>query len=295
MPDKEESTAADRAAVQRTRASMSLLLVAVLVEGGPLDRGIDAACAPSFLYQPAYCMDHLLRLPAEPYYPQPGDLFLATDKSFIQRAGHTLAGSGPPHHSGIVFALPNGELAVLESGQHNGLRVCMDAVINHLQGYAAESQRVWVRRRAVPLTVEQSCRLTAFALAQVGKRFATIRLIGQLTPFRSRGLLRTPFVGGPQGTRRSYFCSELVMEACVAADLLDPRTTRPACTYPRDIFFGRSCNPYLDRHLDLACGWYPPARWTLCQDLESRGSGASPTPGIDVLPLVGSAGQPPDP
>ena len=67
--------------------------------------------------------------------------------------------------------------------------------------------------------------------------------------------------GGPHGERNSYFCCELLMEACVAAGLVDPVTTRPAATYPRDVFFDRSCNPHLNRHLNLSCDWHPPARW----------------------------------
>jgi hypothetical protein len=122
--------------------------------------------------------------------------------------------------------------------------------------------RVWIRRRCVPLTPEQSACLTAFAEAQDNKPFATLRLVGQLTPFRSRGPLRTWFVGKPHGHRENYFCAELVMESCVAAGLLDAATTRPAATYPRDIFFGRSINLYLDKHLPLEPDWYPPARWT---------------------------------
>ena len=37
--------------------------------------------------------------------------------------------------------------------------------------------------------------------------------------------------------------------------------------YPRDLFFGRSRNPYIDRHLDMSA-WAPPARWTLCPGTE---------------------------
>ena len=82
---------------------------------------------------------------------------------------------------------------------------------------------------------------------------------------RTRGPLRTWVVGKPHGSgQRSYFCSELVCEACVVAGLLDPETTRPSATYPRDLFYGRSFNPFIDRNLDLNCGWYPPARWTDC-------------------------------
>ena len=46
---------------------------------------------------------------------------------------------------------------------------------------------VWVRRRRVPLTAGQSARLTAFVERQDGKPFAVLRLMGQVTPFRSRG------------------------------------------------------------------------------------------------------------
>jgi hypothetical protein len=83
-----------------------------------------------------------------------------------------------------------------------------------------------------------------------------------MTPFRSRGPLRTYVMGGPHGERSSYFCSELVMESCVAAGILDPATTRPAATYPRDLFFDGSINVYLNKHLNLSAGWNPPARWT---------------------------------
>ena len=83
-----------------------------------------------------------------------------------------------------------------------------------------------------------------------------------MTPLRSRGPLRTWFLGGPHGERGSYFCSELVVECCVVAGLIDADTARPAATYPRDLFFGDSLNLYLHEHLHLEGGWLPPARWT---------------------------------
>jgi len=141
----------------------------------------------------------------------------------------------------------------------------MDAV-PHLQSYEDEG-RVWIRRRAMPLTPEQSAKLTAFALASDGRRFALQRLGVQLTPLRTRGPIRTYFVGQPHGDRNSYFCSELVLEACVAADLLDAKTTRPSATYPRDIFLDRSPNPYINQHGKLAPDWDPPARWTSTPDV----------------------------
>jgi hypothetical protein len=121
---------------------------------------------------------------------------------------------------------------------------------------------VWIRRRSVLLTPEQRARLTAFAEAQDGKRFAWVRLVGQLTPFRARGPVRTNFLGRPHGERSSYFCSELVLEACLVAGILDGDTVRPAATYPCDLFLDCSRNPYIDRTLKLQCWWDPPARWT---------------------------------
>jgi len=136
-------------------------------------------------------------------------------------------------------------------------------LIPQLRSYA-DHERVWIRKRCVPLTAEQSERLTAFALRQECRRFALLRVVGQLTPFRSRGALRTWVVGGPHYERRSYFCAELIVEACVAAGLIEPANARPAATYPLDLFVPVSPNPFLARHMDLSAGWHPPARWTEC-------------------------------
>jgi hypothetical protein len=215
----------------------------------------------SYLYQPAFHIDNVLREPAEAYLPQPGDLMLRLDHSIFWRVTHYMAFAFDPNGSGIVIARPDGSLAVLEAGPNDTLWVRTLDLLPHLREYADAGQ-VWIRRRRVPLTPEQCARLTAFAMAEDGKHFALWRLAGQLTIFRSRGPLRTWFVGGPHGDRRDYFCSELVCEACVAAGLLDPARTRPAATNPRDLFYGRSLNLFIDRHLDVNAGWYPPARWT---------------------------------
>jgi hypothetical protein len=208
-------------------------------------------------------VDDVFCPPVELYVPQPGDLLLHLDRSRFWRVTHYLALAFDPNGSGIVFARPDGSLAVLEAGPNDTLWVGTPDLLPHLREYAREGI-VWIRRRRVPLTPDESCRLTTFALAQDGKRFALMRLAGQLTPFRSRGLLRTYFIGGPHGDRHSYFCSELVCEACVAAGLLDPARTRPAATYPSDLFFGTSFNPFIHHHLDVNAGWCPPARWTDC-------------------------------
>jgi hypothetical protein len=219
------------------------------------------AAGGSYLYQPAFCIDKVLREPAEPYLPQPGDIMLRLDGSVFWRVTHYLALAFDPNGSAIVFARPDGSLATLEAGPNDSMWVQTLDMLPHLQDYASQGQ-VWIRKRKVALTPEQSRCLTAFALAAEGKRFALVRLGGQLTPLRSRGPLRTYFIGAPRGERSTYFCSELVCEACVAAGLLDACRTRPSATYPHDLFYGRSLNLFVDKHLDINAAWYPPARWT---------------------------------
>ena len=133
-----------------------------------------------------------------------------------------------------------------------------------MRGYEEWGGMVFIRRRSTPLTPEQSACLTQFACAQDGKRFALIRMAGQLTLLRSRGPIRTYFVGKPHCDQDTFFCSELVTESCCAAGLLDPKKTRPAATYPHDLFYDRSYNLFNALNLKLYPCWDPPARWTSC-------------------------------
>jgi hypothetical protein len=233
-----------------------LVWAACLFGHSPADEGLG-----TFLYQPAYAIDDVLREPAEPYVPQEGDIVFFTESSLRWGIPFTLACSGHPYHSGIILRRPDGRIAILEAGPYDTIHCEVLELLPRLFGHRGT---VWVRRRRVPLTPEQSARLTAFGMAQDSKPFAVVRIAGQLTPLRSRGPLRTWFMGGPHGNRRSYFCSELVLECCVAAGLLDPATTRPCATYPRDMFFDRSLNLFLNKHFKLSPGWYPPQRWTGC-------------------------------
>lgn len=226
----------------------------VVFAGAPPD-----SCG-SYLCQPAYCIDEVLRGPTRPYMPQPGDVMLATDDDRFWRITHNLALAFEPHGSGIVVARPDGTLGILEAGPNDTMWCRILDVLPHLQEYEAKGP-VWIRKRCAPLTPEESCRLTEFAQRQDGKRFALVRLGGQLTPLRSRGPVRTCVMGKPRGDRRNYYCSELVTESCVAAGLIDGATARPAATYPHDLFFDQSYNLYINRHLPLAGGWEPPARW----------------------------------
>jgi hypothetical protein len=227
----------------------------------------QSPCPGSFLYQPAFCMDYALRLPAEPYDPQPGDIFLATGREWWAKIGHWMAGTGAPQHSGIVFASADGRMMLLEAGPHNTFHCRAGDLVPQLASYEA-IERVWIRRRKVPLTPEQSARLTAFAVMADGKRFAFIRMVAQAVHLRCRGPLLDLGFGLPHGERYSYFCAELVGEACVAGGLLDADATRPAAMYPRDFFFGRSNCAFVDCRLDME-QWYPPARWTPCPGTEA--------------------------
>lgn len=217
----------------------------------------------SYLYQPSYCMDKKLRGPAEPYLPQPGDIMLATDGNIFWRITHDLALAFEPHNSAIFFARSDGRLAILEAGPNDTLFIRNLDALPHLVEYANKGP-VWIRKRRVPLTEEQSCNLTAFAERQNGKFFALPRLGLQLTPFRARGPLRTCFMGKSNPNRICYYCSELVTEALVAGGMLDREIARPSATYPHDLFFDHSFNLYIERHYHLGECWYPPARWTYC-------------------------------
>jgi hypothetical protein len=216
---------------------------------------------PGYLCQSAYALDEEIRLPVKRYVPQAGDIYMSTDRSRIIQAGHRLAFSGQPNHSGLVIALPDGKPAILEAGPFNGLKVEIVDLSQDLRKHEERTEKVWIRARRTPLTPDQSAKLTAWAMAQNGKRFAACRMLCQITPFRSRGPLRTYVLGEPNGERDCYFCAELVLESCVHVGLLSRDTTRPSATYPRDMFFDQSTNLFLNRYFTLAEGWHPPSRW----------------------------------
>src|SRR5262245_51059562 len=99
---------------------------------GPLGQ---TSLPPSFLYQPAHIVDDVLRCPAVAYVPQPGDIMLATDPGRFWTITHNLAFAGEPHNSGIVVALPDGSLGVLEAGPDDCLHVEISDLLTHLKHY----------------------------------------------------------------------------------------------------------------------------------------------------------------
>jgi hypothetical protein len=214
----------------------------------------------SYLYEPAYAMDKHLRGNPRAYVPQPGDVMLGTDDNWFWKVTHDLAFAGEPHNSAIIVQKRDGSLGVLEAGPNDCVWVKTVDMLPHLKEYADKGP-VWIRKRKMPLTPEQNERLTAWAEKQEGKRFALGRLLMLLSPIRDRGPIRTHFLGKPHGDRSSFYCSELVLESCVAAGLIDRATARPSASFPHDLFFDQSYNPYISKHLPLVHDWEPPARW----------------------------------
>jgi hypothetical protein len=220
----------------------------------------DPPVCGSYLYEPCYCIDKCLHGTPTSYLPQPGDIMLRMDDSRFWAITHNLAFAFAPHGSGVVVQRPDGTLGILEAGPNDIMWCGVPDLLEHLHEYEVKGE-VWIRKRKCPITEEQSACLTAFACKQDGKLFALQRLGLQLTPFRTRGPLRTYVMGKPHGDRFCYFCSELVTEALVAACLVDRETARPSATYPHDLFTDHSYNLYLRKHFTLANDWEPPARW----------------------------------
>jgi hypothetical protein len=241
---------------------MQSLLVSV-AWASMLFQGGEKQAFPSYLYQPAFCMDKKLRGPAEPYVPQPGDIMLATDRNLFWKITHDLALAFEPHNSAIFYARRDGSLGILEAGPNDTLFIRGLDAFPHLVKYHDKGP-VWIRKRRTPLTAEESAKLTHWAECQEGKWFALPRMGLLLTPFRNRGPLRTWVLGKSNPNRLGYYCSELVNESLVAADLMDREIARPSATFPHDLFFDKSFNPYINRHYRLGDCWYPPARWTYC-------------------------------
>ncbi|GIW79578.1 MAG: hypothetical protein KatS3mg105_1385 [Gemmatales bacterium] len=179
-----------------------------------------------YLYQPAYSLDEKPRLPARPYVPQAGDIVLFSNHSLFWDTIFLMAGTTIPFHSGIVVEMPDGEFATLESGRnYNTPYVDIESVMPY---FAEWKGQIWVRRRAVPLTAEQSARLTDFALQVNQRPYGLVRLGAQLTPLRSRGPLRTFFIGYPKGPRQKKLSLHRDRNRSLCLCGFDGRENRPS-------------------------------------------------------------------
>ena len=252
-----------------------------------------------YLYQPARDVQPAVRLPATEYRPKAGDVLLTSDTNAFWSALYRLALTGRPGHGGIVVTMPDGRLGALEAGYDGTLWTRLTPLDYKLHQHPGT---VWVRERLVPLTPDQDARLTAFAVAAADKRYATGKFLLQATQLAPRGPLRTAHFGRREASHQRYTCFEIILDALLDAGLLDPRTARPGATYPQDLFYDRSRNPYLDRHPPLADGWAVPAQWTPVAGWSVKGKFVPkpPSPWLGgpadvVYPVYGEPNKPPTP
>lgn len=168
----------------------------------------------------------------ETYCPKEGDWLFFDDMSkwwtFLYKIGNT----APPFHAGIVVKKPDGQLAVLESGPDDTLHVFVLDLIPRLQTFKGILQ---VRRCKRVLTPDESARLTAFAEAQKGKRYAVWRLLAQGTPIKTKGGPLREACAHTLFDRRRWLCAEITVTGSAVVGLTDPKKVCGSNTYPLDI------------------------------------------------------------
>lgn len=192
-----------------------------------------------------------VRRHVEPYDPQEGDLVFFNSQQRFWEIMYKLVGSSMPDHLGLVVRRSDGCLAVLESGPDNIPWVFTVDAVPRLHQYSGS---VMVRRIKRPLTPEESCRLTEWSEAQLGKRYPIWRLIIQTTPFRAKGPLREKCFGKTDLHRTQFLCAEICIVACAAAGLMDPCVFKANSIYPYDV---------VDNHrYDMSYLWEDAAVWT---------------------------------
>lgn len=194
----------------------------------------------------------------EPYCPQEGDLFFGWGLNPIGRIVFLSSRAGPPSHVGVVMRQPDGSLGAFEStlrehGKPSGVHI--RPIWQRLHSYYGV---IWIRRLKQPLTPEQSCALTTFALSQEGKPFAFLRsaVVPQLfNPLH--GLTADSPAKPAFKNRQNWFCSELAISCYIKVGLINPHAVNPAAVLPKNLFN--------DQLLDLGSLWEPPVRliWKL--------------------------------
>jgi hypothetical protein len=203
-----------------------------------------------FVYYKMFASDGIVCLETRPYTPHEGDIVIFTYNNSVWRIFYNLADSGPPYHTGIVIREPSGRLSSLEVASTDDWKVYILPLAERLPAYEG---RVWIRRLKTPLTATESAQLTDFATDQTEKDYAFGRVLLSAT-LRPCGALGRRLLGETSLQRDDWFCSELVVAACVAAGKLDPKEVAAHGIYPRDLF--------TDKPFDLSATWERPMLWS---------------------------------
>lgn len=188
---------------------------------------------------------------AIPYVPREGDVLLFDDMSEWWTFLYKIAETAPPFHAGIVIKKPDGQLAVLESGPDDTLHVYILDIHPRLTEFSGSIQ---VRQAKRELTKEESERLTNFAVAQEGKRYAMWRLLLQGTYVRHRGGLKEKYLATTYFDRKRWLCAEIVVTAATMVGLMDPNEVKATTTYPLDMVD--------DVRFDLSATYGPTMFWS---------------------------------
>ncbi len=252
-----------------------------------------------YLYAPAADVRLAPRMPATTYQPKAGDVILMSDTNRFWLLLYRLALTGRPGHGGIVVTMPDGRLGCLEAGYDGTLWTRLTPLDYKLHQFPGT---IWIRQRHCPLTPDQDAQLTAFAVAAANKPYAVGKFALMATQLTPRGPFRTAHFGRPARREHRYTCAEIILEALLHAGLVNGRTVRPAASYPQDLFYDRSRNPYIDRHPPLAGGWATPAQWTPVVGWSIRGKFVPKPPSswpggaADVVqPVYSESNKPPVP
>ena len=192
-----------------------------------------------------------------------GDIVFFQTKDTTWRSVFAAFGSPGPTHVGLIIKKEDGELGLLQALDphfkmkptprlRRGVRAGEVCWTPDLANYLSEYDgRIFVRPFRGTIPADVSCRLTAWAMRQIGKPYGLHKL--GLPPI---GLpIQSLHLGGPaQVEGDSWFCSELVASALVVTRHLSPWHVRPSRTDPEDLF--------TDRLLNLHSAWESPLLWS---------------------------------
>jgi hypothetical protein len=245
---------------------------AVAIAGYELAQGTLLA-ARGIEFEDEYCFGWVWlcegdKVRAVPYCPQEGDIILFTSKAgVVEQIGWEITGASHPHHSGLVVRRTDGSLAILESGGGGDMTATVRSIKWRLMNQTNHNEMplMWVRRLRVPLSTEESCRLTEYAESQVGVPFCSMfRFKFLLLPNRPVPMTR---VG-----QRDWFCSEMVLQALKAAGIFS-EDFNPGQFVPRDFFYDIN-------GVDLSPRWAPPGQWTCDPELPDEDDRPPLAPGV---------------